>query len=106
MKKKILALVTALGIITAAVSPANAWYGGYYGGWGGYGWGGYGAGLGIMAGSALLGGIIGGAIANQGYGYGGGYGYGYPAYRSCYISRIPVYDGFGNFAGYRNQTVC
>ena len=41
-------------------------------------WGGYGAGLGVMAGGALLGGIIGGAIANSG-GYGYGYG-GYPAY--------------------------
>lgn len=102
MKKNILALVTIIGITMAAISPANAWgYG--YGGWGGYGygWGGYGAGLGVMAGSALLGGIIGGAIANGGgYGYGGYYG------RPCYMVQVPYYDFYGNFAGFRNQFAC
>ena len=98
--KKILALVAALGITFAAVAPANAWgYGWGYGGYG-YGWGGYGAGLGIVAGSALLGGVIGGAIASQGYGYGYGYG------RPCYLTRVPYYDFYGNFVGYRQQTVC
>jgi hypothetical protein len=102
MKKKIVALVAALGISLAAITPASAWYGGW-GGYG-YGWGGYGAGLGIMAGAGLLGGIIGGAIANgggYGYGYGGGY-YGRP----CYLAQVPYYDYYGNFVGYRQQTVC
>ena len=76
MKKKILALLTVIGLTVATVSPASAWYrggwgGGYYGGYGGWGYGGYGAALGIGAGAALLGGIIGGAIAGGGGYYGG-----------------------------------
>lgn len=84
MKKKIAALLVALGISVAAISPANAWYryGGYYGGY--YG-GGYGAALGVAAGAALLGGVIGGAIAAQPYGY----GYGYAPYYA--VPAVPVY---------------
>jgi len=91
MKKQIIAIVAAIGISFTAASPAKAqfwgpgygWGGGYgYGGygWGGYGYGGYGAALGIGAGAALLGGVIGGAIASQNYGYGYGYApaYSYP----------------------------
>lgn len=89
MKKIIITLVTVLGLSASTMTPANAqFWGGYggYGGWGyggyGYGYGGYGAALGITAGAALLGGVIGGAIASQSYGYGyGGYyapGYYYP----------------------------
>ena len=36
--KKIITLLTAIGLMLAVASPANAWwrggYGGYYGGWG------------------------------------------------------------------------
>jgi hypothetical protein len=85
MKKTVIGIVAALTISLAAIAPANAqfyggWggpWGGYYGGYGygGWGYGGYGAALGIGAGAALLGGVIGGAIASQGYygGYGGYY---------------------------------
>lgn len=81
--KKIVATLAIIVGLTAAV-PANAqwgwgggWYGpgyGYgYGGWGyggygyGYGYGGYGAAMGVAAGAALVGGVIGGAIASQQY---------------------------------------
>jgi hypothetical protein len=89
MKKQVIAIVAAIGISFAAASPAKAWYPGGWGGYGGYGYGGYGYGgwgygggygaaLGIGAGAALLGGVIGGAIAAQSY---APYGYGYaPAY--------------------------
>ena len=58
---------------------------------GGWGYGGYGAALGIGAGAALLGGVIGGAIASQPYygGYGYGYGYGYPAYAPAPVYAYP-----------------
>ena len=100
MKNKIIAFITALGISLTVAVPAKAQWG-YYGGWG---YGGYGAALGITAGAALLGGVIGGAIAN-----GGGYGYGYPAYGYapyCGVTAVPYYDFYGNFVGYRRQTVC
>ena len=80
MKNKVIALFAALGILAATAAPANAWYrgGGYYGGYGygnfnqynyyGGGWnrgyyggGNYGAALGVAAGAALLGGVLGGA---------------------------------------------
>ena len=78
MKKKVIALLTILGISTATIAPANAWYGGYYGGWG-YGGGAAIAGLavGALAGAAIAGG-----------GYYGGYGWGYGGYRG-----IPYYNG-------------
>ena len=56
--KKIITLLTVIGISLAVISPANAWYrggwGGYYGGYG-YGWGGAAAGLaiGALAGAAI-----------------------------------------------------
>ena len=104
MKKKIVALVAALGISFAAITPANAWYGG----WGGYGYGlgGYGAGLGIMAGAGFLGGLLGGAIAGGGYGYRGGYygggynpwgvsyGYGYQPGYTVYQPAPDYYEGW------------
>lgn len=90
MRKIVIALVAALGISLASAAPAKAqFWGGYYGGWGGYGYGAYGA----MAGAALLGGVIGGAIASQSYGYGYGYPYGYG-----YTVGVPVY----NYPGYRS----
>lgn len=99
MKNKVIAFVTAIGILTAATAPANAQY------WGGYGWGGYGAGLGVMAGAGFLGGLLGGAIASGGgYGrgyYGGGYnpwgvsyGYGYQPGYTVYQPAPGYYEGW------------
>lgn len=99
MKNKVIAFVTAIGILTAATAPANAQY------WGGYGWGGYGAGLGIMAGAGFLGGLLGGAIASGGgYGrgyYGGGYnpygvsyGWGYQPGYTVYQPAPGYYEGW------------
>jgi hypothetical protein len=93
-RKFITAGVAALTIATslAAVTPAQAWYrGGWGGGWGyrggyyGGGWGypryGYGAGL---AGAAIGGAVVGAAIANS---------------NRCY-QHYPRYDAWGNFIGY------
>lgn len=100
MKNKIIALVTAIGLLTATAVPANAQY------WGGYGWGGYGAGLGIMAGAGFLGGLLGGAITGGGYGYRGGYygggynpwgvsyGYGYQPGYTVYQPAPDYYEGW------------
>ena len=99
MKNKVIAFVTAIGILTAATAPANAQY------WGGYGWGGYGAGLGVMAGAGFLGGLLGGAIASGGgYGrgyYGGGYnpwgvsyGWGYQPGYTVYQPAPGYYEGW------------
>ena len=45
-----------------------------------------------------------------GYGYGyAPYSYGYepvPVYNPCYRGRTPVYDAYGNFAGYRPVRIC
>lgn len=99
--KKLVAALVVLGVLFS--TPASAWYRGgygYYGGYrpyyGGYGWGGYGAALGIGAGAALLGGVIGGAIASQPYYGGSGYYYG----GNYYCTRSPIYDAWGNFIGY------
>ena len=92
MKKMLAVLLIALGLTTASVSPSQAQWGCWTcGGWGGYGWGGgYGAALGIGMGAALLGGVIGGAIANGGgYGYGGGV---------VYFSALVAIKLFGGFA--------
>ena len=45
MKNKVIAFVTAIGLLAATAAPANAQY------WGGYGWGGYGAARAIGMGS-------------------------------------------------------
>lgn len=100
MKKTVIALVAALAISLASAAPAKAWYGG----WGGYGWGGYGAAVGIMAGSALLGGVIGGALASPygyGYGYPYAYGYGVPVYNYPPAVAVPTYA----YPAYRTPAV-
>ena len=103
MRKQIIAIVAAIGIAFAAATPAKAWYGGWgYGGWGGYGWGGYGAAVGVMAGAALLGGVI----ASQAYApyYGYGYGYGYPYYTAP-VYAAPVYAAPVAVPAYRAPSV-
>ena len=85
-----LAAVT-LGTATIATStPAAAWYR--------YGWG-------APVAAGVIGGLAAGAIigsAIRPYGYAPAYGPGpYPCLR-----RRPVYDAYGNFAGYRPVRVC
>lgn len=101
-----------IGMLTVALlsnTPANAWgRGGWgYGGYGGWGYGGYGYGAAI-AGAAVAGLAL-GAIAASATPYPYGYGYNYYSYgppRLCIVNQ-PVYDGWGNFAGYqRVRTPC
>ena len=96
-KTSIATTAIALGLMASA-GPANAYYYRY----------GYDPGAAIALG--ILGGALAGAtIASQGYyGYYGYYGYPpvYPAYPvyGARCSPVPVYDSWGNFAGYR--TAC
>ena len=70
--------------------------------------------IGGLAAGAILGAATRPAYGYGGYGgYGNGYGYapayGYapePVYNRCYRSRTPVYDAYGDFAGYRSVRVC
>ena len=99
MKKLIVAVLTFALLAT----PAHAWYRGGYGGWGyrpyaaygygypGWGYGGwgynnYGAAMGVAAGAAILGGVLGAAAASQ---------------QPYYGAQCPVYDTWGNFIGYQ-----
>ena len=94
-----LAAVTLAGSLAASSAPAAAW--------GHRGWGGPFA-AGVIGGLAT--GAIIGSVARPAYGYGYGYpAYGYgpePVYDPCYVTRRPVYDGYGDFAGYRRVRVC
>ncbi len=89
VRKTVTAGLAALTLGTATVaasSPAEAWWR--------YGWG-------APVAAGVLGGLAAGAIigsAARPYGYGPGP---YPCVR-----RRPVYDGYGNFAGYRPVRVC
>ena len=65
--------------------------------------------------AGVLGGLAVGAIAAGAAGayyppypaYGPGYAPGYgPAYGGCYLQRQPMFDGYGNFVGYRRFRVC
>jgi hypothetical protein len=71
----------------------------------------------VIAGA--LGGFAAGAILGSTLGHHGNYGGGYyssgyypsedyaPVYtRSCYPERRPIYDSWGDFAGYRHVRVC
>ena len=54
-------------------------------------------------------GVVGGAIVANSRAYPAyGYGYGYPAAYApqCWREARPMYDGFGNFIGYRKIRVC
>lgn len=95
IKKTIAAGVAALTLATATIStstPAAAWWR--------YGWG-------APVAAGVIGGLAAGAIiggAARGYGYGPAYAYG-PAPGPC-VRRRAVYDGYGNFVGYRPIRVC
>lgn len=75
----------------------GGWHGGYWNGgqWygGGWGWGG-------PAAAGVIGGLALGALAASAYSYGPGY------YRGCYWQNQPIYDSWGNFAGYQPIQVC
>lgn len=106
-KKAVLAIVTALSLgsaLTISAPPASARDAGP-----------------VIAGA--LGGFAAGAIIGNAMGHGGSYpaysrGYyegGYypgheyyaPVYaRTCYLERRPIYDSWGDFAGYRRIRVC
>ena len=91
-----LATLTLATGVAATATPAAAWYRG-----------GYGAPLAAGVFGGLAAGAILGSVARPAYGY--GYGYGYapaPVYDACYRERRPVYDVYGNFAGYRSVRVC
>ena len=95
-----LAALTLTAGIASASAPAAAWY---RGGWGGP------VAAGVIGGLAA--GAIIGSAARPSYGYGPAYAYGpgyypAPAYDPCYRGRRPVYDSWGNFAGYRFVRVC
>ncbi|GAC1552584.1 MAG: hypothetical protein NVS2B5_10290 [Beijerinckiaceae bacterium] len=78
--------------------------------------------IGGLAAGAILGGALaggGGYYPSYGYGYSyaapvysaPAYSYGYAApapvyYRACYRHRRPIYDDFGDFAGYRVVRTC
>ena len=87
VRKTVTAGLAALTLGTATIaasSPAEAWWR--------YGWG-------APVAAGVLGGLAAGAIigsAARPYGYGPG---------PC-VRRRPVYDGYGNFAGYRPVRVC
>ncbi len=92
------AAATLTSVVVASSSPAAAWG---RGGWGGP----------VAAG--LIGGLAAGAIIGSatapayGYGYAPAYGYApVPVYDPCYRGRSPIYDAYGNFAGYRPVRVC
>lgn len=99
LKKTMLAGLAALTLSTGVVAttaPAAAWY---RGGWGGP------VAAGVIGGLAA-GAIIGSAV-RPAYGYNSYYGYApAPVYDPCYRARRPVYDEYGNFAGYRPVRVC
>lgn len=95
VKNTVAAGLAALTLGTATIStstPAAAWYR--------YGWG-------APVAAGVIGGLAAGAIigsAVRPYGYGPAYAYG-PGPYPC-VRRRPVYDGYGNFAGYRPVRVC
>jgi hypothetical protein len=79
-----------------------AWRGGYWGrgGWGWRGWGGsYGNWGGAVA-AGVVGGLALGALAGAAYPYGPYY------WGGCSWQNRPVYDAWGNFAGYAPVQVC
>lgn len=101
LKKTIAAAVAATTLTSAVVAtstPASA-----------RGWGfPVAAGLvGGLAAGAIIGSAVRPAYGYGGYGYAPAYGYDpVPVYNPCYRSQSPVYDVYGNFAGYRTVRVC
>jgi hypothetical protein len=101
-----LAALTLGAGVTATATPSAAqgwrggyrwnagyWHGGYWRG-GYYGWGAAPVVAGVIGGLAL------GALAAVPYAYGPAY------YGGCYWQNRPVYDAWGNFAGYAPVQAC
>jgi len=87
------------GVATAATpSFAQGWRGGYWGRCWGLGCGYHNWGGAVAAGVA--GGLAAGALAGAAISYGPYY------YGSCAWQNRPVYDSWGNFAGYAPVQVC
>lgn len=91
LKKALVGGLAALTLgVTIAATPVPA------SAQGGFGWG---------LGAGLLGGFAIGALATRPY-YPPPYAYGpYPP-PGCYVQQRPVYDPYGNFAGYRPVRIC
>lgn len=115
IKKSAIAALAALslGFAVTTTTPAEAFWrgGGWHGGgwgWHGGGWGwrrgwGGGGGWGAPVAAGVLGGLALGAVAASAYPY----GYGpYGGYGGCYVQSQPVYNGWGQFVGYRPVRVC
>ena len=107
MKKTIatvLAAVTLAATLAATSTDASAQWGRRWGP--GWGWRGPGVGAGIAAG-VVGGAIVAGAIlATRPAGYVVYPGYAAPlAGPSCYWTRQPVYDPYGNFIGWRGRPI-
>ena len=92
VRKTVLAGLAAATLATGvagASAPAAAWY---RGGWG------------APVAAGVIGGLAAGAIigsAARPYYYTPA-----PVYEPCYRARRPVYDAYGDFAGYRFVRVC
>lgn len=84
--------------VAASATPAEA---GYYRHWyRGYGWNGRHHNWGGAVAAGVLGGLALGALAGATYAYGPNY------YGACSWQNRPVYDAWGNFAGYAPVQVC
>jgi hypothetical protein len=92
--------VTMIPTPSLAQGWRGGWHGGYRGGWGGWGWrrGYYGWGAPVAAG--VIGGLALGTLAGAAYAYGPYY------YGGCSWQNRPVYDSWGNFAGFAPVEVC
>jgi hypothetical protein len=87
-----LAALTMAACVTATATPsvAQGWHGGYW----------YGGGWGAPVAAGILGGFALGALAGSAYANGPAY------YNGCFWQNRPVYDAWGNFAGYQPVWVC
>ncbi len=114
LKKTAVVALSALTLaapvaMTATPAAAQGWRGGWHGGgwgWRGGGWrGGYwggGWGWGGPAVAGLIGGLaLGSLAASAAAPY-----YGYGNYGGCYLQSQPIYNGWGQFIGYRPIRVC
>ena len=105
LKKTAAVVLTAATLVsglatTSSTAEARGWGGPFAGG---------------LIGGLAAGAILGSAV-RPAYGYGYGYGpaystpaYGYdpvPVYNPCYRGQTPVYDAYGNYAGFRTIRVC
>jgi len=109
LKKAALSALAALTLgaaVTVTATPSAAqnwrgtyrWHAGYW--YGGNGWGGGFYGWGVPVAAAVIGGLAVGALAAPAYPYGPVY------YGGCYWQNRPVYDSWGNFAGYAPVQAC